>query len=72
MKQSFEGSARDAGDGEHSGDPPLLAQCSLERDVDADRPADHHCSVDAVGVHHREKIIGVVVDGDPRLVGGAV
>ena len=65
-------SSRDAADGEHAGDPPLIAQCGLKGDVDAGRPADHHGSIDAVGVHHREQIVGVVGDGDPRLVGGAI
>src|SRR3984893_13052686 len=72
VKQGFEASSRDAGDGEDAGDPPLLAQSALKRYVDAGRPADDHRSIDAVGVHHREKIIGVVRDGDPRLVGWAV
>ena len=65
MKQGFEGSSRDAGDRQHAGDPPLIAQSGLERDVDAGRPADDHGSIDAVAVHHREKIIGVIGDGDP-------
>ena len=72
MKQRLEGSARDAADGEHAGDPPLLAQRGLKGDVDAGRPTDDHGSIDAVGVHHREQIVGVVGDGDPRLVGGAL
>ena len=39
MKQGFEGSSRDAGDGEHAGDPPLIAHRGLERDVTpADQP----------------------------------
>ena len=58
--------------GQHAGDPPLIAQSGLERDVDAGRPADDHGSIDAVAVHHREKIIGVIGNGDPRLVGGAI
>ena len=59
MKQGFEGSSRDAADGEHAGDPPLIAHRGLKRDVDAGRPADDHRSVDAVRVHHREKVVGV-------------
>ena len=39
VKQGFEGSSRDAGDGEHAGDPPLIAHRGLERDVTpADQP----------------------------------
>ena len=72
MEQGFEASARDTDDGEHAGDPPLIAQCGLKGDVDAGRPADDHGSIDAIGIHHRDEIVGVVGDGDPRLVGGAI
>ena len=60
MKQGFEGTSRHAADGEHAGDPPWLPDRGLKGDVDAGRPADDHRSVDAVRVHHREKVVGVV------------
>ena len=65
MEQCFKASSRDAADGEHAGDPPLIAHCGLKGDVDAGRPADDNSSIDAVGVHHREEIVGVVGYGDP-------
>ena len=71
MKQGFEGTSRHAADGEHAGDPMWLPDRGLEGDVDAGGPSDDHRPVDAVRVHHREKVIGVVRDADPRLVGGA-
>jgi hypothetical protein len=37
VKQGFKRSSRDAADGEHAGDPPLIAQCS---DQPAGAPAD--------------------------------
>jgi hypothetical protein len=71
MKQGFERSSRHAADGEHAGDALGLPDRGLKRDVDAGRPSDDHRPLDAVRVHHREKVVGVVRNADPRLVGGA-
>ena len=58
MKQGFEGTSRHAADGEHAGDPLWLPDRGLEGDIDAGRPSDDHRTVDAVRVHHREKVVG--------------
>jgi hypothetical protein len=71
MKQGFEGTSGHAAYGEHAGDPLWLPDRGFEGDVDARRPADDHRPVDAVRVHHREKVVGVIGNADPRLVGGA-